>query len=83
MTDLKGEYDLTLQLTEEDYHAMLIRSAIAAGYPLPPEAMRALEGVTDNSFFTALQAAGLKLESRKAPLEVLVIDSMLKAPTAN
>jgi uncharacterized protein (TIGR03435 family) len=30
-----------------------------------------------------LQAMGLKLESRRAPLEVLVIDSVSKTPIAN
>jgi len=30
-----------------------------------------------------LQKAGLKLEPRKAPLEVLVVDSALKSPTEN
>jgi uncharacterized protein (TIGR03435 family) len=30
-----------------------------------------------------LQQIGLKLESRKAPLDVWVIDDALKTPTAN
>jgi uncharacterized protein (TIGR03435 family) len=83
LTELKGNYDFVLEVSPEDYRAMLIRSAIAAGVVLPPEALRALEGVADNSLFTAVQALGLKLEQRKAPLEVLMIDHMEKAPTAN
>jgi uncharacterized protein (TIGR03435 family) len=83
LTELKGNYDFVLEVSPEDYRAMLIRSAIAAGVVLPPEALRALEGVPDNSLFTAVQALGLKLEQRKAPLEVLMIDHMEKAPTAN
>jgi uncharacterized protein (TIGR03435 family) len=83
MTELKGNYDFILELSPEDYRAMLIRSAIGAGVVLPPEALRALEGVSDNSLFTAAQALGLKLEQRKAPLPVLMIDHMEKAPTAN
>ena len=31
----------------------------------------------------AVQQIGLKLEARKAPLDVLVIDEALKTPTAN
>ena len=31
----------------------------------------------------ALQTIGLKLEARKAPLEVLVIDNLQKVPTVN
>jgi uncharacterized protein (TIGR03435 family) len=30
-----------------------------------------------------LQSMGLKLESRKAPIQQLVVDSMEKAPTEN
>jgi uncharacterized protein (TIGR03435 family) len=83
MTELKGYYDLTLNFTEEDYHAMLIRAAIASGVALPPEAIQAMERASGDSLFSALQALGLKLESRKAPLDVLVIDHMEKAPTEN
>ena len=82
MTELKGNYDFTLEFTPEDFRAMMIRSAVAAGVMLPPEAMRALEASGD-SLFTALQTLGLKLEPRKAPLEVLVIDHIERAPTDN
>ena len=43
MTGLKAHYDITLNFTQEDYTAMLIRSAITAGVVLPPQALRALE----------------------------------------
>ena len=46
--------------------------ALSAGVNLPPEAMKLLEGASDEALFKGLQALGLKLESRKAPLEVLV-----------
>jgi uncharacterized protein (TIGR03435 family) len=83
MTDLQGTYDLTLEFTPEEYRTLLIRMAVSAGVNLPPEVMRLLEGASDESLFKGLQAAGLKLESRKAPLEVLVIDSVSKTPIAN
>jgi uncharacterized protein (TIGR03435 family) len=35
------------------------------------------------SLASSLRRLGLKLESRKAPVEVLVIDRVEKAPTAN
>jgi uncharacterized protein (TIGR03435 family) len=82
-TELKGNYDLKLELAPEDYRAMLIRSALVAGVQLPPEALRALDGVSDASLFAGLQAVGLKLEARKAPLEVLIIDHALQTPTEN
>lgn len=83
MTNLSGKYDLTLQLTPEDYLAMTIRSAIAAGVSLPPEALKYIEGAADESLYASMESLGLKLEPRKAPLEVLVIDQMDKTPTAN
>jgi uncharacterized protein (TIGR03435 family) len=82
-TGLTGSYDFDLEFTPEDYMAMLIRSAIAAGVTLPPEALRALSGSSGDSLLNALDRLGLKLENRKAPLEVLVIDHIEKAPTDN
>jgi len=41
------------------------------------------EAASGDSFINALEKLGLKLESRKAPLEVLVIDHAEKTPTAN
>ncbi len=82
-TGLTGSYDFTLALTPEDYRAMLIRSAVAAGITLPNEALRLLDNATDDSLHSALAAVGLKLEPRKAPLEVLVVDHAEKTPTEN
>jgi uncharacterized protein (TIGR03435 family) len=83
MTELTGTYDLTLEFTPEEYRTLLIRTALSAGVALPPEVMKFLEGASDESLFKGLQALGLKLESRKAPLEVLVIDSASKTPIEN
>jgi uncharacterized protein (TIGR03435 family) len=83
MTELKGTYDLTLDFTPEEYRTLLIRMALSAGVNLPPEALKLLEGASDETLFKGLQAMGLKLESRKAPLEVLVIDSATKTPIEN
>jgi uncharacterized protein (TIGR03435 family) len=82
-TGLTGSYDFDLEFTQEDYMAMLIRSAIAAGVTLPPEALRMLSGASGDSLLNALERLGLKLETRKAPLEMLVIDHIEKAPTEN
>ena len=83
MTELKGGFTFTLAFTPEEFRAMMIRAAVAGGISLPPEALRLLDGVSDDSLFASLQALGLKLENRKAPLEVLVVDHILKAPTEN
>ena len=47
------------------------------------QALQLLDGVSGETMFAALQSVGLKLESRKAPLEVLIVDSVAKAPTEN
>jgi uncharacterized protein (TIGR03435 family) len=83
MTGLPGFYDFELPFSSEDYTAMLIRSAIAAGVVLPPEALRALQFSSGDSLLSALERVGLKLETRKASLEVLVVDHVEKVPTEN
>ena len=82
MTKLPDRYDFTLELSQEDYMAMLIRSAVVAGVNLPAEALRMMN-TSDDSLMMALRRLGLKLEPRKAPLEVVVVDEMKKDPSAN
>lgn len=82
-TNLKGNYDLVVDLTPEDRNAMLIRSAVAAGVVLPPQALRLLDTGSTDSLAAGFQKVGLAFESRKLPLEVLVVDSMERTPTEN
>jgi uncharacterized protein (TIGR03435 family) len=82
-TELKGAYDFTLNFTPEDYRAMLIRSAIAGGVQVPPQALRALEASSGDSLRSSLEQLGLKLDSGKTPIEVLIIDGIDKLPTEN
>ena len=44
MTGVSGSYDLTLDLSAEDYTATLVRSAINQGVVLPPQALRPRTG---------------------------------------
>jgi len=75
-------YDLTLAITSDDYRVMLIRSAIHAGIQMPPQALQIADGSID-SFYSALDTAGLKLEAKRAPIDVIVVDSANKAPSDN
>ena len=83
MTDLKGAYDITLDIAQEDYRVMLIRAGVAAGVSLPPEALRLLDGASVPSFFDAVEKVGLKLDARKAPMDMIVVDDGRKTPTEN
>ena len=82
-TGLKGVYDLALELSPEDYTATLIRSAVNAGVNLPPQALRALDTAPGDPFSAPLEKYGLSLESRKSPLDVVVVDSARKTPIEN
>jgi uncharacterized protein (TIGR03435 family) len=81
MTDLKGTYDFALDYNFDDLRALILSSA-PAGTPLPPTQAQA-GGDTGVSLLDSLQAVGLRLEPRKAPLDILVVDHMEKTPTAN
>jgi uncharacterized protein (TIGR03435 family) len=62
---------------------MLIRSAIAAGAVLSPQAMRLAENSSSAALGDAVAQTGLKLDARKAMLDVIVVDDALKTPIAN
>jgi uncharacterized protein (TIGR03435 family) len=70
-TNLKGLFDFTLEWSPEETQKMTPEGGVAAG-PSGP------------SIFSALQEQlGLKLEGRKGPVEILVVDHIEKAPTEN
>ena len=83
MTGLTAPYDFAFDVAPEDYFGMLLRSAVWAGQNLPPEAQKMLDASSPAALGDALQQIGLRLDARKAPLDVLVIDDALKTPTAN
>ncbi len=83
LTGLKGNYDFTLEVSQEDFSAMIVCAPrFSAGVQLPPQAMRALDASGD-TLFSAIEKLGLKLEPRKGPVEILVVDHMERKPTDN
>jgi uncharacterized protein (TIGR03435 family) len=73
MTGLKGFYSFTLTYTPEDAPA-------APG----PDSGPVAESAVGPSLLNALQEQlGLKLEARKAPVEILLVDHAEKVPTEN
>jgi uncharacterized protein (TIGR03435 family) len=83
MTGLTGQYDFAFDVMPEDFVAMMARSAVRGGANLSPEAQKLLDASSPSALGDALQQIGLKLDARKAPLDVLIIDEALKTPTAN
>lgn len=82
MTGLTGTYDFTLDVTQEDYYILLVRSGANAGVTMPPQALQLLGG-TPVSLFDALSQQGLRLEARKLPLDMIVVDHAQQTPTEN
>ena len=82
-TGLTKTYDLTLDLTTDEFNAIRVRSAVNAGVQLPPQAMRVLDNVSPDTMSGPLSKFGLTFEGKKAPLDVLVVESASKTPTEN
>jgi uncharacterized protein (TIGR03435 family) len=83
MTKLEGRYNVAFEVAPEDFQAMMMRSTVAAGAALSPEALHLLDKASVAAVPDALERLGLFLRSRRAPLEVLVIDSVERTPTEN
>jgi uncharacterized protein (TIGR03435 family) len=89
MTELKGEYQVTLDLAMDD----LMKVARNAGVMVPGGGAGAASGdgkgvveasdPSGSSIFESIQKMGLKLDARKAPLDFIVVDHFEKSPTEN
>lgn len=88
MTELKGNYQVALDLALEDLRNVARKAGVAvpAAPPvsgdtgkLPSDAVSDPSG----SVFASVQRLGLKLEPRKLPLDLIVIDHVEKMPTEN
>jgi uncharacterized protein (TIGR03435 family) len=75
-TGIEGRYDVSMQWTPDPSNALLNKS----GMPEPVQPADAAPGPT---IYTVLQEKlGLKLESRRVPVDVIVIDQAHR-PSAN
>jgi uncharacterized protein (TIGR03435 family) len=80
-TGLTGRYDLALDVSRDE----MLNAARAAGLVVDA-VRRAPEAATEpggDSVFASVQKAGLKLEPRRLPLTLLVVDRLDKTPTEN
>jgi uncharacterized protein (TIGR03435 family) len=75
LTNLSGVFDFRLDWTPDD-EQMIARAGEGKE--------RSADKTNGPSVFTALQEQlGLRLETRRLPVEILVIDHVEKAPTEN
>jgi uncharacterized protein (TIGR03435 family) len=83
MTGVQGQYEFDLVFAPEAMHAMpgLLKTGPPPGDGGPAPAEAPAEGAA--TIFDAVQRYGLKLEPRKAPVEIVVIDRIAKEPTEN
>ena len=91
MTGIQGNYDASLEISLVEILAL----ARAAGVDIPVGAAGGAGGPAGNgaavasdpgagtSVTDAVQSMGLKLESRKAPVDQFIVDHIEKAPTEN
>ena len=83
LTKLEGRYNISFPMTPEEYMPMMVRSAVNAGITLPPQALQLLDNPAISSVVDGLKSVGLLLQARKAPLDMLVVDSIERTPTEN
>ena len=81
MTGIQGQYDFDLVFAPETMRGL-------PRGPMPPPGGERPQGAEPQpeqgaSIFDAVAQYGLKLESRKGPLEILTIDHIEKTPTEN
>jgi uncharacterized protein (TIGR03435 family) len=87
MTGLKGNYQVTLEISMQEIMAAAraAGAAIPAAAPGGGDAGKPADAASDpgGSLFNAIQSLGLKLEPRKTPLMTIVVDHVEKMPTEN
>uniref|UniRef100_Q02D17 Uncharacterized protein n=1 Tax=Solibacter usitatus (strain Ellin6076) TaxID=234267 RepID=Q02D17_SOLUE len=88
MTELKGEYQVGIDLSMEDLRNVARASGmggammLAGAGPAPGGAPAEASDPT-SSIFTSVAQLGLKLEPRKLPIDLIIVDHLEKLPTDN
>jgi uncharacterized protein (TIGR03435 family) len=80
---LTAEYEISLDFSPEGLDGMIGAKMMKGPPPGGNEGPGGGTGEGVASIFTAVQALGLKLESRKGPVDLIVVDSAQKMPSEN
>lgn len=81
-TGLSGRYDFDLELTEDDYDAIMIRAGISIGEAQSPKDLQQLAAIGD-PLPRALRGLGLDLKPGKGHVDILIVDAVRRDPTEN
>ena len=81
LTGADGNYDIVLDASRDDVRNQQVIKM--NGGPLPDPTPEQLALPPGYSIYESLDKLGLKLESRKVTLEIIVVDSADKTPTEN
>ena len=86
MTDLKGEYQVGIDLSMEDMRNIARASGMGGAMMLAgpaPTGAPAEASDPTSSIFTSVAQLGLKLEPRKSAIDLIMVDHLEKLPTEN
>jgi uncharacterized protein (TIGR03435 family) len=86
LTEIQGTYDFALEMSLEDItrgSGLMIMKGAAAGGDAGNPAGNSEAADPGGAIFRTVQNYGLKLDKRKAPMDLLVIDHLEKVPTEN
>ena len=94
MTELKGNYQVALELPMEELMVLARANAAAMGVAMPgaggpggiagaAPAAPVASDPSGSGIFQAVQQMGLRLDARKTPVETIVIDKIEKTPSEN
>ena len=81
-TRLTSTYDFVFDVTPDESQVLGIRAAVNAGVKLPPQVTSLLD-TGGNPLIVAVEQLGLKLDARRAPVDVLIVDEARRTPTEN
>jgi uncharacterized protein (TIGR03435 family) len=85
-TDLKDTYVVAVNISIEDLQAIARSAGFAVGGPGPAANSTGVPSAGDpsgGSVYASIDKLGLKLNKEKLPVQVIVVDHVEKAPTAN